>query len=113
MLGAVRSASSSGLAVDRQWAGVYDLLAPEVEILIHALAEWGVPAPQPDQIGYELGDQAWQAELAWPAQRCAIIAPGPEATDCIAAYNAAGWDARLPGDWPPDELGLRIPGGDR
>ena len=72
-----------------------------------------VPAPQPDQIGYELGDQAWQAELAWPVPRIAVIAPGPEAGDCIAAYVAAGWDARLPGDWPPDELGPRIPGGDR
>ena len=98
---------------DQQWPVVYDLLAPEVEILMHALAEQGIPAPQPDQIGYELGDQAWQAELAWPVPRIAVITPGPEAGDCIAAYAAAGWDARLPGDWPPDELSPRIPGGDR
>ena len=77
LLGAVRPAPSSGIAVDPQWAGVYDLLAPEVEILMHALAERKVPAPHPDQIGYELGDQAWQAELAWPAPRIAVIAPGP------------------------------------
>jgi hypothetical protein len=97
--------------VDLQWAGVYDLLTSEVGVLVHALAERGVPAPQSDQIGYELGDQAWQAELAWPVRRIAVIAPGPEAGDCIAAYVAAGWDARLPTDWPPDELSPRIPGG--
>jgi replicative superfamily II helicase len=113
MLSAARFSSSSGIAVDQQWSGVYDLLAPEVGILVHALAERGVPVPDPGQVGYELGDQAWQAELAWPVPRLAIIAPGPEADDCIAAYAAAGWDARLPGDWSPAELGPRIPGGDR
>ena len=48
---------SPGVAVDHAVGRrSYDLLAPEVEVLMHALAERGVPAPQPDQIGYELGD---------------------------------------------------------
>jgi hypothetical protein len=112
MIGALRPAPSPGTAVDLRWTGAYDLLAPEVEVLGHALAERGVPVPQPDQIGYELGQEAWQAELAWPTLRIAVVAPGPEADDCIAAYVAAGWDARLPDDWPPDELCPRIAGGD-
>jgi hypothetical protein len=93
---------------------VHDLVVVEVGALLHALADREVPAPQPDQIGYELGNQAWQAELAWPDLPLpppAVIAPGPEAAECIGAYVAAGWDARLPGDWPPDELAARILGG--
>lgn len=113
MLGVLRSVPTNGIVTDPQWAGVYDLLVPEVGSLMHALAERGEPAPQPDQIGYELGDQAWQAELVWPDQRRAVIAPGPEASQCIAVYLSAGWDARLPGDWLPDELVQQIPGGNQ
>jgi hypothetical protein len=111
MLGVVRSAPAPGVVADQRWAEALDLINPELGTLMHELAERGVPAPQEDQIGYELGDQAWQAELAWETPRLAVIAPGPEAAECIAAYVAAGWDARLPGDWPPDELGPQIPGG--
>jgi replicative superfamily II helicase len=110
MLHAIQSVPPPGVAVDTQWQGAYDLLAPEVEVLGHALAQRGVPAPAPDQIGYELGEAAWQAELAWPDRLTAVIAPGPQADDCIAAYAAAGWDARLPGDWPADELAARTGG---
>lgn len=114
LVGAVRPASSPGVPVDVVWPGdVVDVLSPEVTVLGHELAARGVPAPRADQIGYELGDQAWQAELAWPARLAAVIAPGPEDSDCIAAYSAAGWDARLPDGWPPDELARRILGGDR
>ena len=72
-----------------------------------------MPAPEAYQIGFELGEAAWLAELAWTKtkRRAAVIAPGPEAGDCIAAYQAADWDARLPGDWPPDELAALILGG--
>ena len=68
LLGAVHSVPSPGVTVDTQWAEVYDVLTPEVEVLTHALADLGVPAPGPDQVGYELGTQAWQAELAWPGR---------------------------------------------
>jgi hypothetical protein len=87
---------------------VLGLLAPEVGALAHELAARSVPAPGEEQVGYELGEQAWQAEIAWPASRIAVIAPGPEAGDCIRAYAKADWDARLPADWPPDELAPRI-----
>jgi hypothetical protein len=110
MLGVIQSVPPSELPVDVVWPGrIADVLIPELAILGHELAARGVPAPADSQIGYELdGDQAWQAELAWPAQRVAVIAPGREADDCVAAYAAADWDARLPEDWPPDELAGRI-----
>jgi hypothetical protein len=109
MLGVVRSAPSLDVPVDVVWPGdVIDVLAPEAAELGHELAARGVPAPAPAQIGYELGGQAWQAELVWEPRRAAVIAPGPEAGDCLTAYAAAGWDARLPGDWPPGELAQLI-----
>ena len=43
--------------------------------------------------------------------RVAVIADGDE--ECVAAFAAAGWDARVAGDWPPEELAARIMGGDR
>jgi hypothetical protein len=95
--------------VDVSWP--VDMVAPEVGPLTHQLAALGVPAPTEHQIGYELNDQGWQAEIAWEETRAAIIAGGDE--ECVAAFAAAGWDARVAGDWPPKELAARIMGGDR
>ncbi|HEX3965986.1 MAG TPA: Zn-binding domain-containing protein, partial [Trebonia sp.] len=109
MLGVIQSAPPPGVPVDVVWPDERaSMLVFEVASLGHELAARGVPAPADEQVGFELGDQAWQAELAWPRQRLAVIAPGREASDCIAAYEAAGWEARLPDDWPPDELARRI-----
>ena len=87
------------------------LLAPEVLPLAHRLADLGVPAPADDQIGLELNDQGWQAEMAWFAPRAAVIADGDE--EGIAVFRAEGWDARVASDWPPEELAARILGGSR
>ena len=97
------------VGMDVSWP--VDMLAPEVGPLAHQLAGLGVPAPADDQIGYELNDQGWQAEIAWVAPRVAVIADGDE--ECVAAFAAAGWDARVAADWPPEELAARIMGGDR
>ena len=86
------------------------MLAPEVGPLAHQLAGLGVPAPTDKQIGFELNDQGWQAEVAWMIPRVAVVADGDE--ECAAAFAAAGWDARVAGDWPPEELAARIMGGD-
>jgi hypothetical protein len=107
MLGVIQSTPPPGVPVDVEWSGE-GMLVAEVAGLWHQLAARGVPTPTDDQVGYELGPQAWQAELAWEPQQAAVIAPGQEASDCIAAYRADGWDARLPDDWPPDELATRI-----
>jgi hypothetical protein len=88
-----------------------DIIAPEVGALAHRLAGLGVPAPTEDQIGYELNDQGWQAEIAWVHPRVAVVANGDE--DCVAAFTAAGWDARVASDWQPEELAARIRVGDR
>ena len=88
-----------------------DIIAPEVGPLAHRLAGLGVPAPAEDQIGYELNDQGWQAEVAWAGPRVAIVADGDK--ECVAAFAAAGWDARVAADWPPEELAARIMGGSR
>ena len=79
--------------------------------LAHRLADLGVPAPTDEEIGLELNDQGWQAEMAWLAPRAAVIADADE--ECVAAFVAAGWDARVAGDWPPEELAARIMGGSR
>ena len=95
--------------VDVSWP--VDMLAPEVGSLAHQLAALGVPAPKEEQIGFELNDQGWQAEIAWEECQAAVIAGGDE--ECVAAFVAAGWDARVAGNWPPEELAARIMGGDR
>jgi len=95
--------------VDVSWP--VGLLAPEVVPLAHRLAGFGVPAPTDEEIGFELNDQGWQAEMAWLTPRAAVIADGDE--ECVAACRAAGWDARVAGDWPPEELAARIMGGSR
>jgi hypothetical protein len=95
--------------VDVSWP--VGLLAPEVVPLAHQLAGLGVPAPADEEIGHELNDQGWQAEMAWLAPRAAVIADGDE--QCIAAFRAEGWDARMAADWPPEELAARIMGGSR
>jgi hypothetical protein len=111
LLHAVQSVPSSGVGLDTQWRVTYELVTAEVEVLGHELARRGVTAPAPGPGGYELGEAAWLAEIAWPDRRAAVIALGAEAVDCIEAYRSADWDARLPGDWPPDELAALILGG--
>jgi hypothetical protein len=95
--------------VDVSWP--VGMLAPEVAPLVHRLADLGVPAPMDEEVGFELNDQGWQAEMAWLAPRAAVIADGDE--ECVAAFRAEGWDARVAGDWPPEELAARIMGGSR
>jgi replicative superfamily II helicase len=118
-VGADVASSASGTAgqTDIVWANSA-LLSAEVAALAHQLAALGVPEPADDQFGYELGTEGWQAEIAWPDRQVAVIAEDPdtagpesEATDCLAAYADAGWDARLARDWPAQELVARIAGG--
>jgi ATP-dependent helicase YprA (DUF1998 family) len=99
----------SPVPVDVSWPA--DILAPEVGPLTHQLAALGVPAPTEDHVGYELNDQGWQAEIAWAAPRVAVIADGDE--ECVAAFMADGWDARVAADWSGEELAARIMGGER
>jgi hypothetical protein len=104
------TAGADRISRDTFWANSH-YLAADVLGLAHELAKLGIPEPDADtQIGFELGKQGWQAELAWPDRLVAIIAeePSGEVGSCIGAYTAAGWDARLARDWPPAELAGQI-----
>ncbi|WP_055482043.1 DEAD/DEAH box helicase [Sphaerimonospora mesophila] len=96
--------------VPQAWEEVLDLLDPEdpvLALLAHALTELGVSAPE---AGYELGEQAWQAEMAWPRAKVAVVLAGDddEAHKRDVAYAQAGWDVRIAGRWTAEELAERI-----
>ncbi|MEV5704674.1 DEAD/DEAH box helicase [Actinoallomurus sp. NPDC052274] len=98
---------------DGPWAQVVDLLDPDepgLPDLVRDLIALGAAVPE---VGYELGEHAWQAELAWPAAKVGVTLAGDdqEAIDCYAAYAAAGWDVRTAPDWTAEELAGLI-GGD-
>ncbi|MFC4529331.1 DEAD/DEAH box helicase [Sphaerisporangium dianthi] len=105
----------SGDEVDPRWEQIYDVLDPEEAGLAEfarALAELGVPAPGEGGVGFELGEQAWQAEMAWPSAKVAIVLAGDddEARKRDAAYAAAGWTAHDVGGWTAEGLAERIRG---
>ncbi|PWU48057.1 RNA helicase [Micromonospora globispora] len=80
-----------------------------LELLVQQLARQDVPAPV---VGYELGDQGWQAELAWPDRRIAVVLTGspddPEVADRDRAYADAGWHARTAREWSAEELAAQL-----
>ncbi|WP_165967035.1 hypothetical protein, partial [Actinomadura sp. 7K507] len=97
-------------APDPGWAEALDLLDPDeprLADLARCLMAHGAPAPE---VGYELGEQAWQAELAWPDARVAVVLAGndDEATGRYHAYVQAGWETRAAAWWDCDELAERI-----
>ncbi|MDZ5447076.1 DEAD/DEAH box helicase [Micromonospora sp. 4G57] len=73
-------------ALTGPWADAIDLSSPQVESLLMALAHAQTPPPE---IGYELGDEAWPVELAWPSVRIAVVID--EDGDRDNAYRHAGW----------------------
>jgi hypothetical protein len=97
--------------MDSAWRRVLELASLEesgMDTLLRGLAAKGVPAPVS---GYELNDDGWQADLAWPQHRVAVVlAPNAgaaadiEAHDRDAAFAAAGWDARPVKAWNIEEL---------
>ncbi|MFC4909884.1 DEAD/DEAH box helicase [Actinomadura gamaensis] len=99
-------------APDPAWAEVFDMLDPEepgLAELARALSAAGVAVPE---VGYELGEHAWQAELAWPAAKVGVVLDGDdqEATDRDRAYRAAGWDVHTAQAWTAAELAAKIMG---
>ena len=102
--------------MDVVWRDALELVDPDepgLRSLARALAAQGVPAPE---VGYELGEGAWQAELAWPDQRVAVVLGDPlhhspddhEARGRNDAYRAAGWEVRSATDWAADSLANHI-----
>ena len=99
----------SPVGVDVSWP--VDLLAPEVGPLAHRLAELGVPAPRPGPGRLRAGRPGMAGGGRLGRSRGSRSSPDGD-EECVAAFAAAGWDARLAGDWPPEELAARIMGGD-
>ncbi|MFE0153215.1 DEAD/DEAH box helicase [Nonomuraea sp. NPDC059007] len=111
----VAAPSSEGAAPtsDSRWGQVFDMLDPDEPHLAsfaRALAALGVPAPA--EVGFELGEQAWQAEVAWPDRKVAVVLAGDddEARNRDAAFAAAGWHVRDVQGWTPEELAELIGG---
>jgi hypothetical protein len=99
--------------MSRRWEEILDLLDPDepgLAQLAQALASLGVGAP--GEVGFELGEQAWQAEVAWPSAKVAIVLAGndDEARKRDEAYAEAGWDVRDVQGWTPEELAALIGG---
>ncbi|MGY3059914.1 hypothetical protein ACVWZD_004159 [Streptomyces sp. TE3672] len=110
-----RPATSAAEAVrDPAWDEVVDYLVEEPGLaeLVEALVRSAVPAPE---AGFELGEAAWPAELAWPARRVGVVlapeedeAARAEARDRDRAYAAAGWTVRTAVEWDAGELAAAL-----
>ncbi|RKS79692.1 uncharacterized protein DUF1998 [Actinomadura pelletieri DSM 43383] len=97
------------------WLEVLDVIVPDepgLASFVRSLAAAGAPPPPAKGIGYELGEQGWQAELAWPDRKVAIVLAGDdeEARRRDAAFAEAGWDVRAVAHWTREELVERIKG---
>lgn len=72
----------------QEWAEAISLVAPELHPIMHSLAAIGIPPPD---VGFELTDATGrvvaEAELAWEANRIAVLLPDREQP----AFAAAGW----------------------
>ncbi|MGW6729942.1 DEAD/DEAH box helicase [Nocardia sp. NPDC055029] len=94
--------------VPHGWKDKLDMLDPDepgLAKLAHELAALAVPTPT---VGHELGDQAWQAELAWPTAKLAVVLAAD--ADARDAYTQAGWQARPATAWTSGELADLIGG---
>ncbi|WP_021591493.1 DEAD/DEAH box helicase [Actinomadura welshii] len=95
------------------WTGVLDDLDPEepgLATFVRGLAAKGFPTPPAAGIGYELSEQGWQAEVAWPDRKIAIVLAGDdeEAHRRDIAYAEAGWEVRPVAGWTYEELAERL-----
>ncbi|KUO03960.1 DEAD/DEAH box helicase [Streptomyces caeruleatus] len=98
------------------WNAVLEYLDPDepgLQLLAVSLATRGVPAPVD---GFELDENGWLAELAWPDRKVGVVLaprsaqpePDYEAQDRDRAFAAAGWDVRPASDWTAEELAHRL-----
>lgn len=99
-----------GGAVGDEWSTVLRHVDDaKIKELLRPLAIRDLPTPV---VGYELGDEAWPAEVAWPGPRIAVLwADPPDDPETIrrdSAYSAEGWDARTADRWTAEELAERI-----
>lgn len=108
------AASAVEAVRDPAWDEVVDYLVEEPGLaeLVEVLVRSAVPAPE---AGFELGEAAWPAELAWPAHHIGVVlapeedeAARAEARDRDSAYAAAGWTVRTAVQWDARELAAAL-----
>jgi replicative superfamily II helicase len=104
--------STPGVVHDQNWADAFNLLDPDepgLADLAHGVHDElaGEPRPVPD-IGFELNDDGWQAEMAWPHCRAGVVRVGDGSATERAAIADEGWDIRNAQDWTAEELADRI-----
>ncbi|MFJ2557753.1 MULTISPECIES: DEAD/DEAH box helicase [unclassified Streptomyces] len=109
-------AEAPAVSRDPAWDEVIEFLVddPGLPALARTLADRGLPAPE---AGYELGEAAWPAELAWPSQRVGVVLahrPDPvtqrdiDAEQRDQSYRDAGWQVRTAAQWDADELAALV-----
>ncbi|MFD7276003.1 DEAD/DEAH box helicase [Streptomyces sp. NPDC059862] len=109
---------STGTVWDPAWDEIIGYLVEEPGLaeLAGALADLGAPVPE---AGYELGDGAWPAELAWPSRRLGVVlaheehadgTPDSDAQQRDKAYADAGWQVRTAVEWDAAELAALLVG---
>lgn len=79
-----RQAAPAELPED--WRIVAEYTTQAVRDLVRSLAARGVPLPQP---GYEVGEEAWLVELAWPDDKLAVVIYKDDQRDAYMAEH--GW----------------------
>ena len=70
------------------WDEVMDYLVDAARPFAERLARIGAPAPDLDDVGFQLEDGP-MAEIAWPDCRCCYLTP--DQLDSASAFQAAGW----------------------
>ncbi|MEV7196850.1 DEAD/DEAH box helicase [Streptomyces sp. NPDC093510] len=91
------------------WAEALEWASPQVRDLLTVVAErareGGIAVPE---VGYEYGDQALLAELAWPDAKVAIFIDADAARD--TAFTSAGWHVAQAGAVDVPELIKKLEG---
>ena len=108
LLSSMKSSVDAVAADEDAWREVMrqaDRSESAMEYLLQDLIGRGLPAPV---TGFELGDEGWRAELAWPAQKIAVLNGSPENEERDRAFRSARWDARPAIGWTADELATRL-----
>lgn len=89
-------------AADEAWRRVRTEITDDADIATLVLELQGRHAPVPT-VGYELGEDAWLAELAWPEHKIAVLLDHGEPGG-LRSYHRQGWHARYASQWTVREL---------
>lgn len=98
-----RTLQQLAAAASERWRDVRPefMTDPATELLAARLRDADCPAPQ---FGVDQVD-GWEAELAWPSRRVAVLnGTDSQAAHRRAAFERAGWTAKFASEWSVAEL---------